>query len=111
MIPGDQRYQILSLDGDGIKGLFSAAVRAAIEDDLATNVVDHFDPSTGTSTGGIIALSLASGMRAREIIEFYLSNGHRIFRKAWGLRWLQHWFCPNRVCVALAQPFKVRTRG
>lgn len=87
----DQRFQILSLDGGGIKGLFSAAVLAAIEDDLTTNVVDHFDLITGTSTGGIIALGLASGMRPREIVEFYLSKGPSIFGKAWGLRWLQHW--------------------
>ena len=87
----EQLFQILSLDGGGIKGLFSAAVLAAIEEDLTTNVVDHFDLITGTSTGGIIALGLASGMRPREIVEFYLSKGPRIFGKAWGLRWLQHW--------------------
>lgn len=87
----DQRFQILSLDGGGIKGLFSTAVLAAIEEDLRTSVVDHFDLITGTSTGGIIALGLASGMRPREIVEFYLSKGPSIFGKAWGLRWLQHW--------------------
>jgi patatin-like phospholipase/acyl hydrolase len=87
----DQRFQLLSLDGGGIKGLFAAAVLAAIEEDLTTNIVDHFDLITGTSTGGIIALGLASGMRPREIVEFYLSKGPSIFGKAWGRRWLQHW--------------------
>lgn len=87
----DQEFQILSLDGGGIKGVFSAAVLAAIEDDLTTNVVDHFDLITGTSTGGIIALGLASGMRPREIVDFYISKGPRIFGKTCGLRWLQHW--------------------
>lgn len=38
-----QHFQILSLDGGGIKGLYSAAVLAALEDDLQVNVIDHFD--------------------------------------------------------------------
>ena len=48
--------QILSLDGGGIKGIFSAALLAAIEEDLGSSVIDHFDLIAGTSTGGIIAL-------------------------------------------------------
>ncbi|KAA0139161.1 patatin-like phospholipase family protein [Gimesia chilikensis] len=87
----EQRFQILSLDGGGIKGLFSAAVLAAIEEDLEINVVDRFDLITGTSTGGIIALGLGIGMRPREIVEFYISKGPAIFNKMWGLRWWQHW--------------------
>ena len=58
-----EKFQILALDGGGIKGLFSAAVLAAIESDLAINISDHFDLIAGTSTGGIIALGLGIGMR------------------------------------------------
>ena len=87
-----QRFQILSLDGGGIKGLFSAAVLSAIEEDLDIRVVDHFDLITGTSTGGIIALGLSIGMRPREIVEFYLSKGQKIFPHWFGVKWLQHWF-------------------
>lgn len=85
-----ERFQILSLDGGGIKGLFSAAVLAAIEEDLGINIVDHFDLITGTSTGGIIALGLGLGMRPREIVEFYLAKGPQIFPRWYGLKWLQH---------------------
>jgi patatin-like phospholipase/acyl hydrolase len=60
------RFQILSLDGGGIKGLYSAAVLAKIEDDLGVTVADHFDLIVGTSTGGIIALGLGAGFRPRE---------------------------------------------
>src|SRR5437763_86479 len=42
--------------------MFSAAILAAIEEDFATRVVDHFDLIVGTSTGGIIALSLGDGI-------------------------------------------------
>ncbi len=47
-----RRFQILSLDGGGIKGLFSAAILAKIEAGLGGRVADHFDLITGTSTGG-----------------------------------------------------------
>lgn len=76
--------------GEALEGT-SAPSRTCPEEDLTTSVVDHFDLITGTSTGGIIALGLASGIRPREIVEFYVSKGPSIFGKAWGLRWLQHW--------------------
>ena len=86
-----QKFQILSLDGGGIKGLFSAAVLAAVEEDLGITVSDHFDLITGTSTGGIIALGLGAGMRPREIVQFYVGKGPHIFRNRLGLASLKHW--------------------
>lgn len=103
------RFQILSLDGGGIKGLFSAAVLAAIENDLGTTVVDHFDLIVGTSTGGIIALGLAAGMRPREIVEFYLSKGPSIFPTGRLVRWRHWWrakFAPESLQTALQSCFK-----
>lgn len=73
------RFQILSLDGGGIKGIFSAAVLAHLEDDLQLKVTDHFDLITGTSTGGIIALGLGSGMSPKDIVRFYVEKGSVIF--------------------------------
>ena len=103
------RFQILSLDGGGIKGLFSAAVLAAIEDDLDINIVDHFDLITGTSTGGIIALGLSIGMRPREIVEFYLTKGPGIFPNGFRAKW-RHWignkFSPAPLKAALEKCFK-----
>ena len=81
---GEPSFQILSLDGGGIKGLFSAAVLAKIEDDLGIVVTDHFDLICGTSTGGIIALGLGIGLRPREIVQFYVNQGPAIFRRS---RW------------------------
>jgi len=92
-----KRFQILSLDGGGIKGIFSAAFLAALEEDLNAqdsradrrpngdrHIRDHFDLIAGTSTGGIIALALGLGMRPREILEFYVSQGPAIFpRRTW----------------------------
>jgi len=75
----DQRFQILALDGGGIKGIFSAAVLAHLEEDLNLDITEHFDLITGTSTGGIIALGLGVGMRPREILRFYVDKGPVIF--------------------------------
>ncbi|MCL4473783.1 MAG: patatin-like phospholipase family protein [Actinobacteria bacterium] len=75
----NERFQILSLDGGGIKGLFSAAVLACLEEDHGTQVTNHFDLIVGTSTGGIIALGLGMGMRPHEIVRFYIERGPDIF--------------------------------
>lgn len=86
-----ERFQILALDGGGVRGLFSAALLAAVEEDLGINLVDHFDLIAGTSTGGIIAIALGLGLRPSEIVGFYLKHGPIIFRNRLRLRSLQHW--------------------
>lgn len=76
---GHERFRVLSLDGGGIRGVFSASVLAAIEEQLDVRVADYFDLIIGTSTGGIIALGLGMGLSARDILDFYTENGPRIF--------------------------------
>ena len=109
------RFQILSLDGGGIKGLFSAGVLAAIEEDLNISITDHFDLISGTSTGGIIALGLGLGLRPRELVEFYLNEGPKIFPNCMGIRSLQHWifrkFSADPLEVALRRCFKEKRFG
>ena len=72
-------FRLLSLDGGGIKGAFSASVLAALEEDTGQAIAEHFDLITGTSTGGIIALGLGLGMSARDILKFYAESGATIF--------------------------------
>ena len=59
----DQRFQILSLDGGGIRGLYPAAVLAGLETLLAKPIVDYFDLIVGTSTGGLVASAWARAFR------------------------------------------------
>jgi patatin-like phospholipase/acyl hydrolase len=80
------RYQILTLDGGGMRGIFTAAVISSLEQDLGCRLADHVDLIVGTSTGGIIALGLASGRTGSEMLEFYLSQGPRIFSRPRRLR-------------------------
>ena len=101
-----QEFQILSLDGGGIRGLFSAALLTSIEEDLRTTIVDHFDLIAGTSTGGIIALGLGLGMRPREIVEFYLRHGSRIFRNPLEARTLRQWFRAKYSAAPLARALR-----
>lgn len=72
-------FRILSLDGGGIKGAFTASVLATLEENTGCAAAEHFDLVTGTSTGGIIAIGLGLGLSARKICDFYAENGATIF--------------------------------
>lgn len=79
-------FYILSLDGGGLRGIFTAALLEALEDDLQIKITDHFDLIAGTSTGGIIAVGLGLGLSPKEILSFYRENANLIF--PWWRRWL-----------------------
>jgi patatin-like phospholipase/acyl hydrolase len=100
------RFQILSLDGGGIRGVFTAAMLASIEEDHSVRIADHFDLITGTSTGGIIAIALGLGITPREILDFYIEHGPRIFANTFGLRSLLHWTHRKYSGVALQRALK-----
>jgi patatin-like phospholipase/acyl hydrolase len=83
---GDHRpFRVLSLDGGGIMGAFAASVLATFERDTGKKVVEHFDLIAGTSTGGIIAIGLAMGATAEQLLQFYTTEGPKMFPKATGL--------------------------
>jgi predicted acylesterase/phospholipase RssA len=44
-------------------------------------LADYFDYVSGTSTGGIIAAAVATGMSVAEIRAFYVNNGAKMFDK------------------------------
>lgn len=79
--PSDRPFRILSIDGGGICGILPASVLAELELRYlgGRSVARHFDMIAGTSTGGIIALGLAHGRTAREVLDFYLKRGDKIF--------------------------------
>jgi patatin-like phospholipase/acyl hydrolase len=108
---GPIRFQILSLDGGGVKGIFSAGVLAAIEEDLKIKIADHFDLIAGTSTGGIIASGLGLGLSPREIVECYVNEGPKIFPRYFGLKWLQHWVWRKFSAKSLEDALKQCYRG
>lgn len=74
-----KRFQVLALEGGGLKGIFAAAALAEFEADFGTKIVDHFDLISGTSTGGLIALGLAAGHSPEKLVQFYLEEGRQTF--------------------------------
>jgi len=72
-------FKILSFDGGGIRGAFAAAFVAETEKLLGRPVADHFDLLAGTSTGALIALSLAFDLAPRDIEAFYRASGRAVF--------------------------------
>lgn len=71
--------RILTLDGGGILGTFPAAFLAQLERELDHPVGAYFDLIAGTSTGGILALGLATGRPASTLVELYERRGPDIF--------------------------------
>lgn len=127
-----RRRRVLALDGGGIKGVLAAAFLDTVETATGKRIADHFDLVAGTSTGGIIALGLGLGLPAREIVEFYVREGPRIFDQADATgsngiaqRWsamLRKWrrrgqqlawpkYEPEALRVALTTAFGSRTLG
>jgi len=87
----DKKHKILSLDGGGIKGVYSLGFLSQIENFLRKPINDYFDLIVGTSTGGIIALGLGKGFSANELLDFYFQMGKEIF--SGNRRWntIKHW--------------------
>lgn len=81
---------ILSIDGGGVRGLLSATVLAHIEQFLQTQgkldkrgLAYNFDMIVGTSSGALIALGLAAGNSAQEMVDVYQSQAKDIFPTNW----------------------------
>ncbi len=82
--------RLLSLDGGGIRGIFSVAILERIENILRERyqkenpgfvLADYFNFIGGNSTGGIIAAMLSKGMSVREVRESYEQLGPIVFRR------------------------------
>jgi patatin-like phospholipase/acyl hydrolase len=72
-------FKILSIDGGGIKGLYSATILRHFEEKFGCLTSDHFDLLCGTSTGGLIALAASLKIPMKRICEFYEIDGPKIF--------------------------------
>jgi len=88
-----EKFQILSLSGGGVKGLYTAEVLAKLEKYSNIQITDHFDLICGTSIGGIIALALAYGLSPSDITNHLTQKSPEIFQKR------------NFLCAGLRQAF------
>jgi patatin-like phospholipase/acyl hydrolase len=87
--------RILSLDGGGVRGIFTLQILARIESLLREErgapdlvLADVFDLIAGTSTGAIIAAFLALRKPIAEIEQLYVEFGPFMFkREPWYRQW------------------------
>ena len=75
----NSNFLILSCDGGGIRGLITASILQELDKEL--HFLDQIDLFAGTSTGGLIALGLASGVPISTLVNIYgdPSNCSQIF--------------------------------
>ncbi len=86
--PEGKPFKILSLDGGGIRGIYSASLLSIVEQQLTAGapISSYFDMIAGTSTGGIIALGLSLNLSADRIEKLYKEDGKQIFKQKWWWR-------------------------
>ena len=111
--------RILALDGGGLRGIFTLGVLARIEallrarhgGDEDFRLCHYFDLIAGTSTGAIIAATLALGWSVEQIRARYLRLGERVFERSL-LRHgvLRAKYDDARLVAELKKVFGARTR-
>ena len=81
-------YRVLSLDGGGMRGVYSAAYLRSVAEAFARrrevaalDVGAGFDLIVGNSTGGLIACALAKGVPIAEVVNLYREHGPSVFRR------------------------------
>lgn len=71
-------YNILALDGGGVKGIFTIAIISRIFEQYP-ELLKNVDLITGASAGGILALALAKGTSPMDTVTFYKNALPKVF--------------------------------
>ena len=71
--------QILSIDGGGVRGTLVACFLVELEKRTGKLCREYFDMAAGTSTGADIAVAIAAGMPATEILQLYQQDCPKLF--------------------------------
>jgi len=73
--------RVLAIDGGGVRGVVPAAMLAYWENELKVEAHQTFDLYAGTSTGAIVAASLALGLSARRVLMLFQDRSGAIFSR------------------------------
>lgn len=76
-------FHILTLDGGGTRGIYTAQLLAEIEQMFQRRIRSCFDLIVGTSTGAIIAGAAVSDIPMADIVELFETETPHIFRRRW----------------------------
>lgn len=74
-----EKYRILAFDGGGVRGVVAAVVLERLFKSVP-NLIETADLLAGTSSGGILALGLASGLSPAQLRQFFETKGPGIFQ-------------------------------
>jgi uncharacterized protein len=79
-------FRVLSLDGGGMRGIYTAQYLASVSDGFSrrlqkgrVDIGKGFDLIVGTSTGAIVACALAAAVSMQDVVNLYRENGRLIF--------------------------------
>ena len=76
-----ETFNILSLSGGGIKGIFQSAFLKYLEDEYKVPLSQIFDFVAGTSTGAIVGAALACDIGMDKVTNLYIKHGKKIFKQ------------------------------
>ena len=102
MVSAPPPYRVLSLDGGGMRGTYTATYLDQVARTFARrrgvetlDIGAGFDLIVGTSTGGIIACGLAKGVPLQKVVDLYRVHGPAIFKRrlpdGFNLRLIADW--------------------
>ena len=77
----DGTFNILALDGGGIRGVYAAHVLARLENSIGVPVRQRFDLIAGTSTGAILAGAASMNIPMETLVGLFESQADRIFSR------------------------------
>ena len=112
-------YRVLSLDGGGVRGLYSALLLQGLAKRFAANqrlpdaesfdLGAQFDLIVGTSTGAILATALAAGVPLKRVIELYRQKAKDIFTNPAGSGGRAAWWAMKNAGHAANSPKPLET--
>jgi len=76
----NNEHKVISIDGGGIKGIVAIKVLMAIEEEMQELLTNNVSLVAGTSTGSIIAASVAKGVPMGELLDKYIAFGEDVFK-------------------------------
>jgi len=103
-MPPSDSFRVLSLDGGGMRGLYTVSLLETYSREIAKrrkcgsslNIGAGFDLIVGTSTGGVIATALAAGKPIGVVKDLYRKHGKDIFPDSFSLGRWKGWAWRNR---------------
>lgn len=115
---GGKTRRVLCLDGGGVRGLLTLGILSELEMTLRLRsgndklvLADYFDLIGGTSTGSIIATTLALGWPTAEISALYKTLIPQIFKDASGQGVFAPKFKNGPLTAALGRELGAKTLG